>query len=325
MSGERESAPEAPTAYHLAAVIVNHEHWATALAQLRAHQQSNPRLFARTEWLLLHNGADRTLPLRDLREESNGEFRPLDPSIARVRVRFCENRGYGSAVNLAFAVTTAPFLLALNADLMPEEGFLAAVFELLEHAQRNSMPRVGILGMRLLNDDGTWQGSVGRFPTLKRLLLGLLRPRAIRKYVAPGPHGRADWVTGACCLLRRECVEALGGFDEGFFMYYEDVDLCLRAWRSGWQVRFAEIPAARHFHPYHARPLTHHMVYMARHSLIRYFRKNRPAWEFWALAAIVRGEAWWRWRDAGWRVINTRLRRVLANPLHEPFDHTPLR
>ena len=180
----------------------------------------------------VHNGPGSPPPL----EAAAAKNTPL----ARVRIEVTANAGYGAAVNRALASTGARYLLALNADLLPEPGFLRGIHDLIERQESGAGAgnRVGVIGFRLLNRDGTPQGSVGRFPTLGRFLYGLLRPRRSRKYraVATQKMTPVAWVTGACVLLCRACLDDIGGFDEQFFMYYEDVDLCRRCQQAGWSV-----------------------------------------------------------------------------------------
>jgi hypothetical protein len=227
------------------------------------------------------------------------------------------NRGYGAAVNEAAARTRRPYLLALNADILPEPGFLRGVLtraSLLSKGGNNGP--VPIVGFRLRNADGTPQGSVGRFPTLARFLWNLARPRAVRKHIDLGENRErsVDWVTGACVLMDRVWLDSIGGFDEQFFLYYEDVDLCLRARQGNRQVLYDPSAACRHLFPYHSRRLTGRMVYVARRAILLYYYKHRPRWEFHALAAIVRWECWWRRRNPDWCKVGDMVRKLLASP-----------
>ena len=306
-------------------MIVNHGQTTETVAQLSAYYRDAPELFARTDWLVVHNGGD---PVPD--------FSALDDeqaeTLARVRILTSANRGFGAAITLAHEASGAPFLLSLNADLLPEPGFLAGLHALVdeESVHRDVRPRAGIFGFRLLNADGSPQGSVGRFPTLAGVLGGLLRPRATRKYLPTDLQRRtsAPWVTGACLLVARDCLEAVGCFDEQFFMYYEDVDLCRRVWNAGWQVLHEPRLAMRHFYPYHSRSLSYRMVYRSRAGLLRYFWKHRPRWEFRLLGAIVRGEC--RLRSMGtdashrqaWRMIAAMARDHCHRPAEAVVDPT---
>lgn len=302
----------------LAAIIVNHQRGDDVRAQLLAHVNDSPERFARTQWIVLHNSSDPSPRVDD-----------IGPAV-EVHVR--PNHGYGSAINQAAELTDARYLLLLNADLYPAPGFLELLHERIDDIEFETADRIGIIGFRLTNADGTPQGSVGKFPTLWRLVTGLLRSRAARKYI-PVPRDRpteVPWVTGACVLVRRECFDALGGFDTRFFMYYEDVDLCRRAWQTDWKVFFDPAPACQHFFPYHGRRLDHRMVYQARGGMLYYFWKHRPRFEFYLADLLVMAECTWRsWTTRSaldqerWTTIRRMAWQLLANPREPRFVPNP--
>jgi GT2 family glycosyltransferase len=236
-----------------------------------------------------------------------------------------DNRGYGAAINRAVRSARGETILALNADIVPEAGFLEGV---IASARRLLVSRLAdhptaIIGFRLRDADGAPQGSIGRFPTLTRFLRGLLRPRPFRKYVQVDEKGPTpvDWATGACLLIDRRCFEELGGFDESYFLYYEDVDICLRATRRGWRVEYNPSATCRHLFPYHSRRLTIPMVYVARRGMLLYFRKHRPAWEYHAMVRIARWESWLRsHRHAGWKHIGVMIDQLIREPADQLMD-----
>jgi N-acetylglucosaminyl-diphospho-decaprenol L-rhamnosyltransferase len=152
------------------------------------------------------------------------------------------NLGYSRAANQgAAAATGTPWLLVANPDTRLEPGALARLV-----ATGEADPRVGCVGPHLHNPDGSDYPTGRRFPSL---LVGglhaLLAPvwpgnPATRRYHLAGLDRsrpvQVDWVSGACMLLRRAAFDAVGGFDTGYFMYFEDMDLCLRLARAGWRV-----------------------------------------------------------------------------------------
>jgi GT2 family glycosyltransferase len=162
-----------------------------------------------------------------------------------------ENLGYGPAVNLAAAQTTAPWVAPSNADVELAPGALAA---LVEAGARE--PRAGVLGPRLILPDGSTQPGVQPFPGLGVTLLGNLSLHRLHRRIAerlclpghwdPARPATVDWVTGAFLLVRREAWDRVGGFDADQWMYAEDLDLCWRISRAGWQVRYE--PEARVTH-----------------------------------------------------------------------------
>lgn len=294
----------------ICAVLVNHDNNADSVRQLEGHFADDPKGFSAIDWRMVYNG-----------QEPAPELAPHLTDVKCIKV---ENRGYGAAINFGAAGTRAPFILALNADLAPEPGFIAGALQLAERLLQANQ-RVGVVGLRLLNNDGSPQGSVGTFPSLVRVATGLFRPRATRKYIEPTKLATNSpiWVTGACMLVRRECFEQLGGFDEGFFMYYEDVDFCRRAITAGWEIRFDANVTARHFRPFHARQLTYRMAYLARHGLLRYFWKHRPRWELYAIGLLIHCEYRWRGRAAGWRQVRQMARRFLRDPENFALELPP--
>jgi GT2 family glycosyltransferase len=183
-----------------------------------------------------------------------------DGSAALVRDRFpsvrlvalSENRGFGAATNVGIGLASAPFLLLLNSDAWPLAG---AVPRLVEFAGQR--PDAGVVGPRLVNLDGTLQRSVRGFPTLWRLATEYLflrklapRTRALNAfYAANFDHEttrEAEFLKGAALLVRREAIDQVGAFDEDFFVFSEDVDLCYRMQQAGWQVVF--YPGAEFVH-----------------------------------------------------------------------------
>ena len=112
-------------------------------------------------------------------------------------------------------------MLLLNPDIVVPKRFFERLEETINWLEQNRS--VAVLGPMLRNEDGSYQYSAGRYPNSWRVLLGQLRTRATRKYVRMAEQGvqKADWVTGAAMLLRKEVVQRIGGFDENIFMYYE--------------------------------------------------------------------------------------------------------
>lgn len=227
---------------------------------------------------------------------------PNDPREAVLKqlrqcrlVRLPENRGFSAGVNAGFDASQAPWLLVLNPDVIVCPGFVdmlrAAALDIAED-DRHGEP-VGVVGFQLRNRDGSRQLSTGLFPSFSRMLLGLLRPRTVRKYFHPTQpdRQRVPWVTGSCMLFRRECLKQLNGFDEDYFLYYEDVDVCRRARAAGWAVCYDPALEAMHLDPLQNRRLTEPMRAITRHASLTYFHKHLGPWQGWGLAQIIRLEA----------------------------------
>jgi GT2 family glycosyltransferase len=124
------------------------------------------------------------------------------------------------------------------------------------------------------------------------------------------------WVTGCCLLVRRECLEQLSGLDEDYFLYYEDVDLCRRAWAKGWTVWYEPALQVVHHQPLHGRPVPSALRVVTRHALMTYGSKHWPRWQFHLLAKIVLTEArirryWLDWKGKGQRAAHyAKLQRI---------------
>jgi N-acetylglucosaminyl-diphospho-decaprenol L-rhamnosyltransferase len=165
-----------------------------------------------------------------------------------------ENRGFSAgnnaAIRPAFASADPPdYVLLLNPDTVIRPGAVADLLQFME-AHRD----VGLAGARLEDPDGTPQRSAFRFPTVLGELengtrLGVLTRALSRYVVAPEPpatSSQTDWLSGACLMVRREVFDAIGLLDEGYFLYYEEVDFCRRAVDAGWSCWY--VPTARVVH-----------------------------------------------------------------------------
>lgn len=229
---------------------------------------------------------------------------PAHPVIKRLRRlpgvslrRWQHNHGFARAVNEGCRLSQGDWSLLLNPDTTPSEGFLDGVLARLDQLE----PRTGIVGFHLRNSDGSRQLSAGSFPTLLSTVARLVLPRRHRKYHAVRTHKSCAvaWVTGCCLLVRQECLRDLRGFDEQYFLYYEDVDLCRRARERGWSVLYEPNLTVIHHHPLHQRAVPPALRIVTRHSLMTYACKHWPAWQFRLLTRIVQAEAGWR-RFASW-------------------------
>jgi GT2 family glycosyltransferase len=198
-------------------------------------------------------------------------------------------------VNEGCRLSRGDWLLLLNPDVTLSDGFLDGVLALMDRLPEED-PSAGIVGFHLRNGDSTYQGSVGPFPTLASTLRRLLLPRERRKYSSPclDQPARVAWATGCCLLVRRECLDQVGGLDEQFFLYYEDVDLCRRAQDRGWSVRYEPCLRVVHHRPLHGRAVSAPLRVITRHALLVYAAKHWPRWQFWILAGLIRREAWLR-------------------------------
>ncbi len=207
------------------------------------------------------------------------------------------NPGYAAAANQGIAALKTPYVLLLNSDTLLPDGALAGLAHYLDLHEE-----VGILGPRLVNPDGTLQRSTFPFPTPFDVLLdstNLARamgcvPFLRDAYLRAWPHNRprrVPWVLGAALMIRREAYEAVGGMDERFFMYFEEVDLCYRCKRAGWQVDFAPVTEITHIGAASTRRRRADMAVQFYASLRRFYLKHYSQLALLELTALVESVA----------------------------------
>jgi GT2 family glycosyltransferase len=205
------------------------------------------------------------------------------------------NEGFARAVNFGVERSRGDWLLLLNPDVEARSNFLDGVLTMLDRVA----PDDGLIGLRLQNPDGTTQPSVGLTPTIWSTLFGMFRAREQRKcHVLQGKHPcRVAWVTGCGMLIRRSCFEMIGGFDSDFFLYYEDLDLAMRARAAQWRVLWTPTPSIVHRHPLHSRAVPPRLRLLTRQALLTYSRKHWSVIATTGLAGIILIESFVRsWR-----------------------------
>jgi GT2 family glycosyltransferase len=244
----------------VSAVVISHGH----AGEL---EHSLPALAPQVDELLVIANVPGSLP-REL------------PERARVLVNDVP-RSFAANANLGADNTEHELVLIANPDAVPEPDAVARLREFLE-----AHPRAGAAGPKMLYSDGTWQASRRSFPTVgatlvRRTPLRLLFPplRWQRRHYLlddrPGEPVQADTMLGAFILLRRTMLDEIGGWDAGYRMYCEDIDLNYRAAKAGWERWY--VPAAIVSHEYAAvidkKFLTRHTLWHAR-AMLRFLRKH---------------------------------------------------
>ena len=188
---------------------------------------------------------------------SDGSGAAVDAFAANVRLaRNSTNVGFARAVNQGLAATSAPHVFIMNPDCRLMAGAAGTLRAILD-----AHPQCAIVGPRILNPDGSMQGSARGDPDMLTGLFG--RTTLLRKIFPSLPIAKrnvvvdaalrggeesvvVDWLSGACMLARREALDAVHGFDERFFLYWEDADLCRRLRVRGYHVRY--VPGATAIH-----------------------------------------------------------------------------
>jgi hypothetical protein len=181
---------------------------------------------------------------------SDGSVEMLRQRFPRVRlIANRENKGFTGANNQALDIFKGRYALLFNSDAV---ALPSAIEAMVHFADKH--PKAGVVGAQLLNTDGTFQASHTDFPTLWQeflILTALGRKLYGPWYPSHGPRDsqvatQGDYVEGACMLVRRKAFEAVGGLDEGYFMYAEEVDWCFRIKQAGWEVWY--LPEAQIVH-----------------------------------------------------------------------------
>ncbi len=230
----------------------------------------------------------------------NGSF---DGSLDEIRRRFPDvevlvpgrNLGYGAAANRGVAATGSELVLVCNPDVEVRPGVLAVLADAL-----NGEPGCAVVGPLIRTAVGQRYPSARRFPSLidaaGHALLGIFAPdnRFTRSYQqvhlgeATGLQ-MVDWVSGACFLARRSAFEEVGGFDEAYFMYAEDVDLCWRLGRVGWQVAYTPMAEVVHLQGVSTDRHPYRMIFEHHRSLLRFAGRSSLGWRKALLPLVALG------------------------------------
>jgi N-acetylglucosaminyl-diphospho-decaprenol L-rhamnosyltransferase len=264
----------------VAAVVVNHNAGEHLVACVRSLREEG------VEELVVVDNASSDGSLEALLE--------VDPAVDALRTG--ANLGYGAGANRGLLATSAELVAIANPDVVVRPGALATLAAVLLDDET-----VAIAGPRLENPDGTRYPSARAFPSLLDSaghgFLGLVAPRNrfSRRYRRPDlePEGpvRVDWVSGAFLLARRFALGALGGFDEAYFMYAEDADLCWRAWRAGYSVVYEPRAVVTHVQGVSAGRHPYRMIVAHHRSLLRFAARTSRGRRRALLPAVAAGLA----------------------------------
>lgn len=271
-----------------------------------------------------------------------------DGSVAMVQDEFPQihlleskvNLGFGAANNLAFEAAEGRFFVLLNSDAFLAPGALALA---LQHMR--ATPACALGGGRLVGRDGSWQPSARSFHSLLGdaiVLTGLAAkfPRSRffgrfdRTWADEGTPCAVDWVPGAFCILRPEALREVGAFDPAFFLYYEEVDLCLRLKQAGYTVWYWPDIVVTHIGGESSRQLktmafssqASQVVLWRMRSTLLYYRKHHR-WQAWLAkwlekalyrATMVRNH----FSGSSWRRDRERHNEKLIQLMNQAWDDT---
>jgi N-acetylglucosaminyl-diphospho-decaprenol L-rhamnosyltransferase len=273
-----------------AAVVVNYE--------------AGPLLVACAASLLADAGAGAGVPEVVVVDNGSrdGSVTALRGALPAVQVIVPgANLGYAAAANRGSAATTAPIVAVCNPDVEVRPGLAAAAL-----ARFAAEPDLAAVGPALLNADGTQYPSarahVSSVDAVGHAVLGRVAPRNgfTRRYRQLDEDWRVardvDWVSGAIVFLRRAAVDSVGGWDERYFMYMEDVDLCWRLRRLGWRVAYDPAGTAVHLQGASTATRPYRMILEHHRSVYRFAERRwhgvhrwklLPAAAFLAIRALV--------------------------------------
>lgn len=214
-----------------------------------------------------------------------------DDSVAAMRAQFPEvrvianddNKGFAAANNQAIHASASRHVLLLNSDTLPHPGSISALVDFLD-----TNPKVGVVGPKLLNGDGSLQPSWAMFPTVWSVLIGKNIPLR-RRYSAAAPARvySTDWVCGACLLIRRTAVDRVGTLDERYFMYSEETDWCYQVKKCGWEICYYADADVVHLGGQSSRKASTRMKAELYTSKLRFFFKNYSRQRAWMLGLLL--------------------------------------
>lgn len=225
---------------------------------------------------------------------SVGELRQRSPGV--VVVDPGRNLGYGAAANRGVAATRSEFILVCNPDLSVRPGALTEMVRALD-----SDPTVAVVGPLIRTSDGERYPSARQFPSMidaaGHAMLGQFatQNRFTRAYqhadlaLEVDTVSPVDWVSGACFLVRRSAFEQVGGFDERYFMYLEEVDLCWRLGEIGWRVMYVPAAVVTHQQGVSTNRHPYRMILEHHRSLLRFAGRSTSGWRRALLPLVVVG------------------------------------
>lgn len=193
--------------------------------------------------------------------EDEGFIAPFRHQGMKV-IRNASAKGFGANHNAAFAESVGPWFAVVNPDIRIAEPRLAPLLETL------AMPQVAACAPEVRSPTGGLEENARKFPTVRKLFRKALGQRQTMDYRWDSAPVAVDWVAGMFVVFRRDAFEAVGGFDERYFMYYEDADVCARLRDRGWQIfldpRFVVVHDAQRRSHRDFRHMRWHLQSMAR-------------------------------------------------------------
>jgi GT2 family glycosyltransferase len=217
----------------------------------------------------------------EARDDLAAQLKRRFPAVRVIANR--ENLGYARAVNQGVRATSGEFVLIMNPDceLRP-----AAARRMVDYLRVHA--RAGVVAPRILNPDGSLEYSARSFPDHLTFLFN--RYSLLTRWFPGNPWSRryllsdwdhasvreVDWVSGACMVVRRAAIDDVGGMDEAFFMFNEDVDWCRRMKLAGWAVTYVPDAVGVHYIGASRRRTASRVILERHRGMIHYFHKHHP-------------------------------------------------
>jgi GT2 family glycosyltransferase len=225
------------------------------------------------------HGTDLTLDVIVADNRSvDGTRELVESEFPTARVVTCENHGFGHANNRALETTRSRYVLFLNPDTEILEGTFGRLVAMLD-----DRPSVGLVGVKQLDADGDLFPTIRRFPTVSRYAFEAIASERFPFHadwlgereldlVLYERDLSCDWTSGSFMLTRRSALDSAGWFDERFFLFSEEVDLCARIRAAGWEIR--HVPAMTIRHHFNKVGTSPRMVAQDAFSRMQYMRKH---------------------------------------------------
>ncbi len=206
-----------------------------------------------------------------------------------------ENFGYGRASNQGYALAKGKYILFLNSDMAVQKNCLEKMYDFME-----KNPTVGASSCKLTHSDGSLQHSCRKFPSFKTIFLMQIGMRFLfpkmkifRDYLMlDWNHSdirEVDQIMGSFMFIRSQVIKDVGGFDERFWMYFEEVDLCFRIKAAGWKIVHYPFSSSIHFLSKSSDQWGDiKRIQEFQKSLLKYFRKNGKFYEYCILLAVIK-------------------------------------
>lgn len=206
-------------------------------------------------------------------------------------IKNAKNLGFARANNQGIKVAKGDYVLFLNSDTVIKDNVIG---EMSKWMDKNS--KIGISSCKLLNNDGSVQGTGGYFPSLLKVFLWMTIEDipGVDKLIKPfhpkpwhyEKQKELDWLTGAFMFIRKKVIDEVGDLDTDFFMYTEDVDFCFRAKKAGWKVIY--LPRFAITHLGGASSTSEFPIVSEFNGIKLFYKKHYPVWQYPLLRVLLK-------------------------------------